>query len=95
VKGEQWEPARKMVSGRFVNVYSRDDWILGVTFRASLLTQGLAGIQAIDVPGVENVDVTELVDGHSSYLSAAQQILEHLELNTYYPVFVPLPAVSK
>ncbi|CAN6290932.1 unnamed protein product [Urochloa humidicola] len=95
VKGERWEPARKMVAGRFVNVYSRDDWILGVTFRASLLTQGLAGIQAIDVPGVENVDVTELVDGHSSYLSAAQQILEHLELNTYYPVFVPLPAVSK
>nr|CAB3497302.1 unnamed protein product [Digitaria exilis] len=94
VKGERWEPARKMVAGRFVNVYSRDDWILGVTFRASLLTQGLAGIQAIDVPGVENVDVTELVDGHSSYLSAVQQILEHLELNTY-PVFVPLPAVSK
>ncbi|OEL16108.1 Transmembrane and coiled-coil domain-containing protein 4 [Dichanthelium oligosanthes] len=95
VKGERWEPARKMVAGRFVNVYSRDDWILGVTFRASLLTQGLAGIQAIDVPGVENVDVTELVDGHSSYLSAAQQILEHLELNTYYPVFIPLPEVSK
>lgn len=41
------------------------------------------------------VDVTELVDGHSSYLSAAQQILEHLELNTYYPVFVPLPEVRK
>ncbi|GJN09330.1 hypothetical protein PR202_ga27329 [Eleusine coracana subsp. coracana] len=61
----------------------------------SLLTQGLAGIQAIDVPGVENVDVTELVDGHSSYLSAAQQILEHLEINTYYPVFIPLPAVRK
>lgn len=95
VKGERWEPARKMVAGRFVNVYSRDDWILGVTFRASLLTQGLAGIQAIDVPGVENVDVTELVDGHSSYLSAAQQILEHLELNTYYPVFVPLPEARK
>uniref|UniRef100_A0A0E0K7T0 Uncharacterized protein n=1 Tax=Oryza punctata TaxID=4537 RepID=A0A0E0K7T0_ORYPU len=95
VKGERWEAARKMVAGRFVNVYSTDDWILGVTFRASLLTQGLAGIQAIDVPGVENVDVTELVDGHSSYLSAAQQILEHLELNTYYPVFVPLSAVSE
>ncbi|VAI11779.1 unnamed protein product [Triticum turgidum subsp. durum] len=96
VKGERWEPARKMVAGRFVNVYSKDDWILGVTFRASLLTQGLAGIQAVDVPGVENVDVTELVDGHSSYLSAAQLILKHLELNTYYPVFVPLPtAVSK
>ncbi|XP_048533089.1 transmembrane and coiled-coil domain-containing protein 4-like [Triticum urartu] len=96
VKGEKWEPARKMVAARFVNVYSKDDWILGVTFRASLLTQGLAGIQAVDIPGVENVDVTELVDGHSSYLSAAQLILKHLELNTYYPVFVPLTAaVSK
>uniref|UniRef100_A0A0D9VNK1 DUF726 domain-containing protein n=1 Tax=Leersia perrieri TaxID=77586 RepID=A0A0D9VNK1_9ORYZ len=95
VKGERWETVRKMVAGRFVNVYSTDDWILGVTFRASLLTQGLAGIQAIDVPGVENVDVTELVDGHSSYLSAAQQILEHLELNTYYPVFIPLSAASE
>ena len=41
------------------------------------------------------VDVTELVDGHSSYLSAAQQILERLELNTYYPVFVPLPEARK
>ncbi|KAF2936899.1 hypothetical protein DAI22_03g011500 [Oryza sativa Japonica Group] len=34
VKGERWEAARKMVAGRFVNVYSTDDWILGVTFRA-------------------------------------------------------------
>jgi hypothetical protein len=24
----------QMVAGRFVNVYSKDDWILGVTFRA-------------------------------------------------------------
>ncbi|CAM0870962.1 unnamed protein product [Alopecurus aequalis] len=66
VKGEKWEPARKMVAGRFVNVYSKDDWILGVTFRASLLTQGLAGIQAVDVPGVENVSMHA---DHHLYLS--------------------------
>ncbi|OAY65109.1 Transmembrane and coiled-coil domain-containing protein 4 [Ananas comosus] len=95
VKGEQWEPARKMVAGRFINVYSTNDWILGVTFRASLLTQGLAGIQSIDVPGVENVDVTDMVDGHSSYLWAVQQILEQLELNTYYPVFTRANTGSK
>ncbi|TVU32035.1 hypothetical protein EJB05_23751, partial [Eragrostis curvula] len=87
VKGEMWEPTRKMVAGRFVNVYSTNDWILGVAFRASLLTQGLAGIQAVSVPGVENVDVTDLVVGHTSYLSLVQQILDQLELNTYYPVF--------
>ncbi|RCV42162.1 hypothetical protein SETIT_9G194000v2 [Setaria italica] len=95
VKGEMWEPARKMVAGRFVNVYSTNDWILGITFRASLLTQGLAGIQAVDVPGVENVDVTELVFGHSSYLSLVQQILDHLELNSYYPVFYPCTPRTK
>ncbi|XP_034577585.1 uncharacterized protein [Setaria viridis] len=95
VKGEMWEPARKMVAGRFVNVYSTNDWILGITFRASLLTQGLAGIQAVDVPGVENVDVTELVFGHSSYLSLVQQILDHLELNIYYPVFYPCTPRTK
>ncbi|XP_015697448.2 transmembrane and coiled-coil domain-containing protein 4-like isoform X2 [Oryza brachyantha] len=94
-KGELWEPARKMVAGRFVNVYSTNDWILGITFRASLLTQGLAGIQAVHVPGVENVDVTELVVGHSSYLTLVKQILDQLELNTYYPVFYPSTPRSK
>ncbi|XP_078160977.1 transmembrane and coiled-coil domain-containing protein STS1-like isoform X3 [Carex rostrata] len=87
VQGEHWEAARKMVAGRFINAYSTNDWILGITFRASLLTQGLAGIQAVDIPGVENVDVTDLIEGHSSYLTAVQGILQRLELETYYPVF--------
>lgn len=33
------------------------------------------------------VDVTGLIEGHSSYLWATRQILEQLELETYYPVF--------
>uniref|UniRef100_A0A0E0M9N7 DUF726 domain-containing protein n=1 Tax=Oryza punctata TaxID=4537 RepID=A0A0E0M9N7_ORYPU len=88
-KEELWEHTRKMVAGRFVNVYSTNDWILGITFRASLLSQGLAGIQAVHVPGVENVDASELIVGHSSYLTFVNQILDQLELNTYYPVFYP------
>lgn len=95
VKGEQWEIAKKMVAGRFVNVYSTDDWILGVTFRASLLTQGLAGIQAVDIPGIENVDATHLIDGHSSYLGAVEQIVAQLEIDTYFPVFNCAPSSSE
>ncbi|KAJ6732801.1 TRANSMEMBRANE/COILED-COIL PROTEIN (DUF726) [Salix koriyanagi] len=87
IRDQKWEAARKMVAGRFVNAYSTSDWTLGVAFRASLLTQGLAGIQPIDVPGIENVDVTDIVEGHSSYLWATQQILEQLELDAYYHVF--------
>ncbi|XP_024032801.1 transmembrane and coiled-coil domain-containing protein 4 isoform X2 [Morus notabilis] len=87
IKDEKWGAARKMVAGRFVNAYSTNDWTLGVAFRASLLTQGLAGIQPIDVPGIENVDVTDLIEGHSSYLWTTQRIIELLELDAYYPVF--------
>ncbi|XP_015583614.1 transmembrane and coiled-coil domain-containing protein 4 isoform X3 [Ricinus communis] len=87
IKNEKWAAARKVVAGRFVNAYSTNDWILGVAFRASLLTQGLAGIQPIDVPGIENIDVTDIIEGHSSYLWATQKVLDKLELDAYYPVF--------
>lgn len=90
-KGEQWDIARKMVAGRFVNVYSTNDWILGVAFRASLLTQGLAGIQPIDSPGIENIDATDYIDRHSSYLWTTRHIMEQLELDTYWPVFSHIP----
>ncbi|GAU26278.1 hypothetical protein TSUD_224700 [Trifolium subterraneum] len=76
-----------VVAGRFINAYSRTDWMLGVAFRASLLTQGLAGIQPINVPGIQNVDVTDHIEGHSSYLWATQRVLDKLELETYYPVY--------
>ncbi|CAJ1930333.1 unnamed protein product [Sphenostylis stenocarpa] len=52
-----------------------------------LLSQGLAGIQPVDVPGIQNVDVTDQIEGHSSYLWATQQVLDELELDAYYPVF--------
>ncbi|KAK8362405.1 hypothetical protein V6Z12_A03G099800 [Gossypium hirsutum] len=34
IKDEKWEDARKMVAGRFVNVYHTNDWTLGIIFRA-------------------------------------------------------------
>ncbi|XP_063937825.1 uncharacterized protein LOC108193349 isoform X4 [Daucus carota subsp. sativus] len=91
IQDENWETARKMVSGRFVNAYSTNDWTLGVAFRASILSRGVAGVQPVDVPGIENVDVTEVIEGHSSYLWATQQIIEQLELNAYFPVFNATP----
>jgi hypothetical protein len=87
INSENWRDVRKMVAGRFINVYATNDWTLGIAFRASLISQGLAGIQPICIPGIENVDVTDMVEGHSSYLWKTQQILERLEIDTYYPVF--------
>ncbi|XVF59731.1 hypothetical protein PTKIN_Ptkin07bG0299300 [Pterospermum kingtungense] len=87
IKAENWGAVRKMVAGRFINAYSSNDWMLGVAFRASLFTQGLAGIQPVDAQGIENVNVTDLIEGHSSYLWCTQQILDRLELDVYYPIY--------
>ncbi|KAK4789743.1 hypothetical protein SAY86_017047 [Trapa natans] len=92
IQGENWKAARKMVAGRFVNAYSTNDWTLGFAFRASMFSKGLAGIQPADFPGIENVDVTEIIEGHSSYLWATYNILDRLELDTYFPTFRILPS---
>lgn len=42
----------------------------------------------------KQVDVTEIIDGHSSYLWSTQQILQELDLDTYYPVFNRSDAVT-
>ncbi|XP_047165580.1 transmembrane and coiled-coil domain-containing protein 4-like isoform X1 [Vigna umbellata] len=86
IRDEKWETVRKMVAGRFINAYSSNDWMLGIAFRASLLSQGLAGIQPVDIPGIQNVNVTDHVEGHSSYLWATQPVLDELQLDSYYPV---------
>ena len=33
------------------------------------------------------VDATDMIEGHSSYLWITQEILDQLELDTYFPVF--------
>ncbi|QCD91085.1 U3 small nucleolar RNA-associated protein 23 [Vigna unguiculata] len=87
IRDENWETVRKMVAGRFINAYSSNDWMLGIAFRASLLSQGLAGIQPVDIPGIQNVNVTDHIEGHSSYFWATQQVIDELQLDSYYPVF--------
>jgi pimeloyl-ACP methyl ester carboxylesterase len=36
IKNENWRDVRKMVAGRFINVYATNDWTLGVAFRARI-----------------------------------------------------------
>jgi len=64
-----WRMIRSVVSGRVVNVYSTNDYILGFLYRSSSVQYGVAGLMPIEgVAGVQNVDVTDLVgSGHTSY----------------------------
>lgn len=64
-----WKEVRSVVSGRFVNGFSRTDWILGYLFRAtSGGLRSIAGLHPVErVPEIENVDVTTSVPGHLQY----------------------------
>lgn len=79
-KKDEYLKARAVVAGRFVNGYARNDWILGYLFR---LTSGgisrVAGLAPVEViPGLENVDVTELVPGHMAYRTAMPRLLREV-----------------
>lgn len=75
-----WIQARSVVSGRFVNGYARNDWVLNYLFRAT--SGGLntvAGLRpVVNVPGLENVDVTDKIAGHMSYRTFMPLILDQL-----------------
>ncbi|KAI9655634.1 MAG: hypothetical protein M1829_000633 [Trizodia sp. TS-e1964] len=80
VKKDEYILARSVVSGRFVNGYSRNDWILGYLFRATsggiMRVAGLAPIEGIQ--GLENIEVTSLVDGHMAYRAAMPRLLREM-----------------
>ena len=79
-KGDEYLRARSVTSGRFVNGYASNDWILGYLFRATsggiMRVAGLAPVE--DIPGLENIDVTHLVNGHMAYRTAMPKLLREV-----------------
>ncbi|AGO11465.1 AaceriACR220Cp [[Ashbya] aceris (nom. inval.)] len=72
--------ARAVVSGRFVNGYSDKDWILGYLFRATAGgLKTVAGISPIEgIEGIENMNCTDLVEGHMAYRKNIPSLLKTL-----------------
>ncbi|KAL4265375.1 TMCO4 family protein [Pleurotus pulmonarius] len=85
VSNKTWLETRSVVSGRYVNAYARNDWVLNYLFRATSGGVGtVAGLRPIEgVPGLENVDVTDKIAGHMSYRTFMPLILDQLG----FPVF--------
>ncbi|EKG21875.1 hypothetical protein MPH_00795 [Macrophomina phaseolina MS6] len=74
-----WRKMRTVVTGRLVNVYSSNDHILGFLYRTSSIQLGVAGLQEVQgVQGVENVDVSAMVDGHTRYRWLTGTILKKI-----------------
>ncbi|KAF8813421.1 DUF726-domain-containing protein [Phlegmacium glaucopus] len=60
-----WCETRSVVSGRYVNAFAKNNWVLNYSFRATSEGVGtVAGLRPVqNVPGLENVDVTDKVAG--------------------------------
>jgi Protein of unknown function (DUF726) len=77
-----FEPLRAMASGRFINVYSRFDWVLSFLFRASSFTASVAGLVPIQCASIENVDVSNLISGHLDYPVLMPALLRYASMKS-------------
>ncbi len=76
---ERWKMARRVVAGRLVNGYSRNDWLLSVMFWQGI-AKPAAGLAPVEVDGVENVSLSSVVKGHFDYIGCLEEILELLQV---------------
>jgi hypothetical protein len=75
----EWRRIRSVVTGRVVNAYSTKDYILAFLYRSSSIQFSVAGLNPVShVKGVENVDVSDLVEGHTLYRHAVGPTLKRI-----------------
>jgi len=60
---ERWNKILPVVSGRVVNGYCHDDWLLKFLYRTSTATLRIAGLQAVSLENkkLENHDLSKVV----------------------------------
>ncbi|XP_050533763.1 transmembrane and coiled-coil domain-containing protein 4-like [Daktulosphaira vitifoliae] len=77
-----WNKITQVVAGRVVNAYCRSDWLLKFLYRTlSMHTNGVAGLQNIELENIENIDLTDIVSGHFDYPQKMTEILMHIGVN--------------
>ncbi|KAK0732663.1 hypothetical protein B0T21DRAFT_384886 [Apiosordaria backusii] len=74
-----WVAMRSVVTGRMVNVYSENDYILGFLCRQCSVEYGVAGLERIvGVDSIEQLDVSAKVSSHLRYPYLVGTILHHI-----------------
>jgi hypothetical protein len=74
-----WTAMKSIVMGRLINVYSKNDYLLGFLYRTCAWNFGIAGLQPIEgVPRVENVDLSDTISNHLHYQYHVGSILLRL-----------------
>lgn len=84
---DTWRRARSTVAGPLVNAWSRNDWVLALLARASIhadmSTDAPSGLQPINVSGITDVDLSDLLKGHMQLAKpeVISKVLHRTEVN--------------
>ncbi|ETB58247.1 hypothetical protein YYC_03903 [Plasmodium yoelii 17X] len=62
-----WSQIRMTVTNRVINVYSKNDWLLGFLYRYMEWKLNVAGLMPINDPGIENYDASGIIHSHLDY----------------------------
>jgi len=76
-----WGKARSVVAGRLINCYSEKDWVLGILYRTQRWSSTVAGIRQVKCSGVQDVDVSSVIEGHADYPTKVKDILSIVKLD--------------
>ncbi|KAH8741713.1 hypothetical protein FG386_001287 [Cryptosporidium ryanae] len=76
---KKWRKARSVVSNRFINVFTRSDWVLAFFYRYMQWGLHVAGISPVNFDGIENYDVTGLINSHDEYPDKIRDILYYIK----------------
>jgi hypothetical protein len=78
-RAHEWELFRGVVAGRLINCFSQKDMMLGLMFRYKRLNvEGVCGTGPVSSAGIEDIDVSDLVSGHSEYCFSIREILKRV-----------------
>eukprot|EP00744_Colponema_vietnamica_P009942 GILI01014094.1.p1 GENE.GILI01014094.1~~GILI01014094.1.p1 ORF type:complete len:421 (+),score=107.58 GILI01014094.1:139-1263(+) len=80
VSEAEWSKAKRAVAGRFINGYTKSDWVLAFLYRYNEWAVSVAGLKPVNAPGIENVDLSTLIRGHNDYRRKTPDIMLYLGL---------------
>jgi hypothetical protein len=75
---DRWQSVRSVVSGRLVNAYCKNDYVLRYLYRAAEWERQIAGLLPAGTAGVEDIDLTEVAQGHLGYRRHLQRIMARI-----------------
>eukprot|EP00049_Salpingoeca_infusionum_P016152 m.326348 g.326348 ORF g.326348 m.326348 type:complete len:787 (+) comp16021_c0_seq6:142-2502(+) len=75
-----WEPLVPLVANRFVVGHSRKDWLLSFLCRGTSFQRAIAGVGGVKLAAIENLDLSDLINGMGGYRSKMPRILQRAGL---------------